>query len=156
MFFFFMNLIFNLIECSLFLNHIAILNFSAKMFFDDVILQIFSYVLLIDNLKLLRKLTDKALNDFMDKETRRFLLKVVFDLRFFKLWLINSKFINRLRFYSSNHSCWVSSNISFFFFQNRRWTNSRWCTTFDILKSLKYSNRLNFNGIFNPLIHNII
>ena len=85
MFFFFVNLILNLIECPLFLNHIAILNFSAKMFFDDIILQIFSDVILIDNLKLLRELTDTALNDFMDEETRWLLLKGVFNLRFFKL-----------------------------------------------------------------------
>jgi len=152
MFFFFMNLIFNLIQRSLFLNNITIFNFSAKVFFNDVVLEIFSDVLLIDDVELFLELTDEALNDFVDEEGRWLLFKVIFDyLRFLDLWFIHSE--KWLTLYCSNYSCWASSNINLFLFNNS-WTTRRSLRTF--LKSLKYSNRLHFNRILNPLIHHII
>ena len=85
MLFFFVHLVLYLVQCSLFLHHVAILNLGAKVFFDDVVFQIFSDVLLVDVVKLILELTNKALNDFVDEESRWLLFKVVFDLRFFNL-----------------------------------------------------------------------
>lgn len=111
------NLIFCLIECFLFLNDVAVLRVGTKVFFNYVIFQIFLNVLLVYDLELLRKLSNIALNYFVNEEAGWLFFKVAFDLRLFNLRFTQS-ILKRRTFLSSFYSSRVSSNILFAFFFN--------------------------------------
>lgn len=79
MFFFLKDLVLCLIKSFLFLHDIAVLWVWAKVFFNHVIFQIFSDVLLIYDLELLRELSNEALNDSMHEEAGGLFFEIDFD-----------------------------------------------------------------------------